>query len=103
MNALNYTQVEGSVSVNIDCEKETAEKNETKLLIEIADTGIGISEKDMSKVFDRFYQSDLSKGEPYEGTGLGLNIVKEYIELHEGTIFVNSLIINIIENGGRPL
>jgi signal transduction histidine kinase len=56
----------------------------------IEDTGIGIKEEDVINIFDKFTQADVSIHRKYEGTGLGLNIVKRLVELHDGEIWVTS-------------
>jgi signal transduction histidine kinase/ligand-binding sensor domain-containing protein/AraC-like DNA-binding protein len=56
----------------------------------IADTGIGILKEKLSKIFDRFYQVDSSHTREQEGTGIGLALTKELIDLHKGTINVES-------------
>ncbi|NNE29942.1 MAG: sensor histidine kinase [Saprospiraceae bacterium] len=60
------------------------------ILIEVADDGIGISEKEISRVFDRFYRVDKSRSRKGGGSGLGLSIVKHIIESHGQTINVRS-------------
>ncbi len=86
-NALKFTS-EGSVRVKIaaiDADKETI-----NLRIAVADSGIGISEKDMDKLFIRFSQVDASDTRKYGGSGLGLVISKQIAELMGGTITVQS-------------
>ncbi|HOX42086.1 MAG TPA: ATP-binding protein [Myxococcota bacterium] len=64
--------------------------DETWLLIEVADSGIGIPPEQVARVFDSFYQVDSSSTREYGGTGLGLAIAKSFIEAHGGTIVVTS-------------
>ena len=82
-NGIKYTHENGSVSV---------EARTTGDLVEIwvNDTGIGIAREDQDKVFQRFTQIDSSATRSQGGTGLGLAIVKELVELHGGTIRVQS-------------
>lgn len=56
----------------------------------IQDTGIGMSEDEVEKIFDRFYQVDSSHTRKYEGAGIGLSLVQELVKLHRGTITVQS-------------
>ena len=81
-NALKFTPENGEITLTIQ-----QNKNEC-LTICICDTGIGIKEEAISNIFDRFYQVDNSDTRLYEGSGIGLALVKELVELHEGTIKV---------------
>jgi len=60
-----------------------------KIYIEIEDNGRGIPEEDLSKLFERYYRGT-DTGESHKGSGLGLNIAKQIIELHGGMIHVES-------------
>lgn len=82
-NAVKFTPDGGGISVRTALYREYVE-------IRIKDTGVGIPEKDLEHVFDRFYQVDNSPTRSYGGTGLGLSIVKQIIELHKGEITMGS-------------
>ncbi len=64
--------------------------SEKKVRIGISDTGIGIPKMQLKHVFDRFYQVDNTNARSYQGTGIGLALVKELVELHKGKIDVES-------------
>lgn len=68
---------------------ETTEHGE-KVFISVRDNGIGIPKKNLNKVWERFYKSDLSRGKDKKGTGLGLAIVKEIIQAHSENINIVS-------------
>jgi signal transduction histidine kinase/CheY-like chemotaxis protein len=91
----------------------TARQEHGSLLIAVADTGRGIAEKDLSKLFQPFQQVDNSIRRIYGGSGLGLHISKQIIELHngrisvesklsEGTVFTIQLPIDMTEQAGFP-
>ncbi len=81
-NAVKFTLKGGQISLQI---KQTANHH---IQIIVTDTGIGIPEKDLPYIFNRFYQVDHSDTRLYEGTGIGLAITKELAELHSGAITV---------------
>jgi PAS domain S-box-containing protein len=84
-NALNYTPTAGSVTVR-------TYSREPNVIVEVADTGIGIGEEDLPHIFERFYRASQAQALDKRGTGLGLAIVKKILDLHHGTIEVNSVI-----------
>ncbi|MBN1117840.1 MAG: sensor histidine kinase [Bacteroidales bacterium] len=63
---------------------------EDNILVEIADNGIGIAEKDLPRIFERFFRTDKSRSREMGGSGLGLSIVKHIIEAHNQTVNVRS-------------
>jgi two-component system phosphate regulon sensor histidine kinase PhoR len=81
-NALKYTE-EGTIGIS-------AQEKDDQIHIVIKDTGIGIPEQDLPRVFERFYVVDKSRSRRGGGTGLGLSIVKHIIQLHKGSIKVES-------------
>jgi signal transduction histidine kinase len=82
-NALKFTPAGGRVELR-------AEKRGEELLLLVADTGMGISEKNLPHVFDRFWQADGSSKRKYQGVGIGLALVKELVEIHGGRATVES-------------
>ncbi len=82
-NAIKYVMHDGKVEIIIT-------EAEGQLKIMISDSGIGIPEKDQQKIFTDFYRASNVKNESYDGSGLGLSIVKQVIERHGGTISVKS-------------
>ena len=86
-NAVKFTK-EGYIKLGIDCEKIDDDK--CRIIFEIEDTGIGIKESDIKKLFDAFTQVDFKKNRAIMGTGLGLAISKNLCELMNGNIEVES-------------
>ncbi|MCE6988104.1 ATP-binding protein [Dyadobacter sp. CY323] len=86
-NAFKFTPTGGTISV--DAALFNAH-NESLLHVQVRDTGIGISPKKLPLIFDRFFQADSSDSRPQEGTGIGLALTKELIELLNGSIQVES-------------
>jgi signal transduction histidine kinase/DNA-binding response OmpR family regulator len=86
-NALKFTPADGRVSVALACQQED---QSNWIELRITDTGIGIRAEKLPYVFDRFYQVDASDTREQEGTGIGLALTKELVELHDGTIQITS-------------
>jgi len=85
-NALKYTHEGGTVSVNVTKIKG----DHSKLLINIQDNGIGISKENQAKVFDRFFRDSSNQGNTSYGTGIGLSLTKQMVEVMNGTITLDS-------------
>ncbi len=84
INALKYTHKGGSVTLSVT-------KNNKEVIVNIKDSGIGIENKNLNKIFNRFFQID-TKENSAGGTGIGLAFTKEIITLHNGRITVKSKI-----------
>jgi two-component system phosphate regulon sensor histidine kinase PhoR len=82
-NSIKFTPEGGKISVRL-C------RQAGKVEFKIADTGIGISEEDQARVFERFYKADKARQRSKGGSGLGLAIVKKIVEMHQGTIELES-------------
>lgn len=86
-NANKFTE-NGQISV--DTRTESVDENTVRLVTSISDTGAGISETDLEKIFEPYYQGVLSEDVENLGAGLGLSLCKELVELYSGNISVNS-------------
>ncbi len=84
-NAIKFTNNRGRVCILADYNHP-----EQEIIITVEDTGIGIKREDLHYIFNKFTQSDSSISRKYGGTGLGLALVKELVELHNGWIKVDS-------------
>ncbi|MDD5155959.1 MAG: ATP-binding protein [Candidatus Omnitrophica bacterium] len=82
-NAIKYTPENGSVTIS-------AAVSADALQIDVSDTGIGISDKDLPRIFERFYRVDKARSRELGGTGLGLSIVKHIVQAHGGQVWVKS-------------
>lgn len=83
-NAVKYTPSGGKI------ELISAMRDSQHVYIKVKDNGIGIPETDIPRLFDRFYRVDKARSRAAGGTGLGLAIAKEIVEIHKGTIFLDS-------------
>jgi signal transduction histidine kinase len=82
-NAVKFTPEEGRIEISARFEGND-------LVVRITDTGIGISEDDQEKIFHEFYQADATFARRYQGTGLGLALVRRMMSLHGGSVTVTS-------------
>ena len=82
-NAVKYTPDNGTVAIS-------AGVKEKFLQVDIIDTGIGIPEQDISRIFERFYRVDKGRSRELGGTGLGLSIVKHIVQAHGGQVWLKS-------------
>jgi signal transduction histidine kinase/ligand-binding sensor domain-containing protein/DNA-binding response OmpR family regulator len=94
-NAFKYTELGGTISVSLslvfdsdDNVFSNIEKETQFIEVTVKDTGRGIHDKNLNRIFLRFFQSDEKNGNP--GAGIGLALVKELVDLHKGKIFVSS-------------
>ncbi len=83
-NAINYT-VQGEITI-------AAGRASHRWWLRVTDTGLGIPEEDLPRIFERFYRVDKDRSRASGGTGLGLAIVKHLVEVHQGEIFIESTI-----------
>lgn len=82
-NAIKFSPEGGNITISV-------RRNENQLVIEITDHGIGMDEETQQRIFERFYQGNASHS--FEGSGLGLSIVKRILELSNGEILVKSVL-----------
>jgi signal transduction histidine kinase len=82
-NSIKFTPRGGTIGVELQFRDGEA-------AVRISDTGIGIGEEDLPRIFERFYKADKSRNRAGGGSGLGLSIVKKIVDLHHGSIDVQS-------------
>jgi PAS domain S-box-containing protein len=83
-NAFKFT-FEGEIAVSLRWQSNQVQLN-------VSDTGIGIPAAELPRLFERFYRIEGSRGRSYEGSGIGLSLVQELVQLHSGTIDVKSVV-----------
>ncbi len=84
-NAIKFTPVGGDIELSV-----TGQPDSQRVVITVRDTGIGIKPEDLPRLFQPFVQLDMGLSRQYPGTGLGLAIVKQIVELHAGSVSVES-------------
>jgi signal transduction histidine kinase len=82
---MQFTTNENSIKVYFGRQEQT-------FLLKVSDTGVGMTEEELSRIWDRFYKADPSRGMHSEGTGLGLTIVHQLVKEMNGSIEVKSQI-----------
>jgi signal transduction histidine kinase len=85
-NAIKFTPADGSVCVDVAPDPDEA--NEVR--VRVSDSGIGLRNDQLARVWERFYQGDASLTRPYGGMGLGLSIARHLVQLHGGRVGVDS-------------
>ncbi|MDH4089200.1 MAG: response regulator [Cyclobacteriaceae bacterium] len=89
-NAVKFTPKYGRIAVEVKEEMVGAESTTGMVSIVVSNTGEGIPKDKLPYVFDRFFQVDSASNRQYEGTGIGLALVKELVQLHRGKVSVES-------------
>ena len=95
-NAAKFTPDGGAISINVSLLNDNEHQLTTNkthkdwLKIAVRDTGIGLKQNDLEQIFKTFNQVDSSASRNYQGTGLGLALTRNFIELHGGTIWAES-------------
>jgi two-component system phosphate regulon sensor histidine kinase PhoR len=84
-NAIKFNKPNGLIKIS-------AEAKGKNLVISVRDSGIGIPQTDLPRIFERFYRVDKARSREMGGTGLGLSIVKHLVEAHHGTVSVQSIV-----------
>ena len=84
-NAVKFTPEGGRIEVSTHLDR-----SQTQVVVEVADTGCGIAEEQIPRIFERFWQADASPTRRYEGLGIGLSIVKEILDAHDTAMHVRS-------------
>ncbi len=97
-NAIKFTPENGEISIlakkviGAEILKDGISEDKTYILVSVKDSGIGIEQENLEKVFDKFQQIESSLSRKIGGTGLGLPIAKQLVDAHKGTIWVESVI-----------
>lgn len=86
-NALQYTPPKGTVTL-------TVQQENSQIVVSVADTGVGLAEADLTRIFERFYRVDKSRARESGGNGIGLTIVMHLVAAHNGRIWASSAGLN---------
>ena len=94
-NALKFTPPEGTITISTKLKK--TKNTDTKDIqmcadVVVQDTGVGIPEEELNKVFNKYEQTEAGKDASLKGTGLGLAICREIVDLHAGEVWVKSVL-----------
>jgi signal transduction histidine kinase/ligand-binding sensor domain-containing protein/CheY-like chemotaxis protein len=89
-NAFKFTYERGSIGIHLSLTAKTGENNKQQLCFKVSDTGIGIPPDKQDKIFERFFQHDNAVDILNQGSGIGLSITKEFVELQGGKILIES-------------
>lgn len=87
-NALRYTPAGGQVTVRATTQSQSG--NQPEVIVAVTDNGSGIPSEDLPHIFDRFYRTDKSRSRASGGSGIGLAIVKQLVEVHGGRVWAES-------------
>ncbi|MEY2439258.1 MAG: two-component system, OmpR family, phosphate regulon sensor histidine kinase PhoR, partial [Verrucomicrobiota bacterium] len=82
-NALKYSNPGGKIRLQ-------GQRHDNQIVLSVSDTGVGISEADLPRIFERFYRADKARSTEMGGTGLGLSIVKHIAQMHGGSVQAES-------------
>lgn len=88
-NAIKFSNDGGDIFFNVYIENN-------ELVFYVADNGIGINEEDLEKIFEKFIQVDETMTRKNEGSGIGLSLVKSFVEFHNGKICVESKLNKVV-------
>ncbi len=83
VNAFKYNKPDGEVTIHVSRKAKAA-------IVTITDTGIGMTEEDLTRIYEKFYRADKSRSSSKEGTGIGLYVVKRLLEMHDANIVYTS-------------
>jgi signal transduction histidine kinase len=89
-NALKFTPEGGDIRLLLSVDEERSDKQDLSLILTISDSGIGIDESRLGQIFDAYQQAETRTSRIYGGTGLGLSLCRQIVQLMSGDIFVTS-------------